>query len=271
MLGILLNSAKNIGITDELSLEKLAQRIDNLFYREEEINDSIDREKGKKENWNKIDIQKVTPRKAKSEVKIFQSIYESTFTAATGPNIIFGDKYPKYYNLDLLRLERTLPNLKYIHISRHPYDVVNSMLRRSHNAKLGKDSWTKSQTAEMALNDWIEAWNFSIQKHSESAENFFHIKYEDLVFNQTTTVEKIRDFLDFDLKEINRNIISTEHHYERDFLTSQITGMIDKKLDHIPIEWGKPIEKLTQKYGEFKKIEKKRKFIKLFSRRKMQT
>ncbi|WP_339675110.1 sulfotransferase [uncultured Zhongshania sp.] len=240
---------RNIGITNEISLGKLVDKVEDLFYREEELKKSIERKKGKNENWNNTDILAVTPTKIFSATKIVQCLYETTFPHTCGTDAIYGDKYPKYYKLDLQRVENVLPDIKYIHITRHPYDVVNSMLRRSHNAKQGKDSWTKNQTAEMAINEWIEAWNFSLNKDKK----LLHIKYEDLIFSQDTTIQKISEFITSDLTKIDTQIISTTDHFEREFLNPRIIKKIDATLNDPPKLWEKSIHELQQ-YGEFKKI-----------------
>tara|TARA_R110000772_G_scaffold226317_1_gene336965 strand:+ start:79 stop:507 length:429 start_codon:yes stop_codon:yes gene_type:complete len=123
------------------------------------------------------------------------------------------------------------------------------MLRRSHNAKQGKDSWTKNQTAEMAINEWIEAWNFSLNKDKK----LLHIKYEDLIFSQDTTIQKISEFITSDLTKIDTQIISTTDHFEREFLNPRIIKKIDATLNDPPKLWEKSIHELQQ-YGEFKKI-----------------
>ena len=136
--------------------------------------------------------------------------------------ILWGDKLPAYYK-DLKSI-LSFPKVKYIHITRNPLDVINSMLRRTEMARQGKDWWKAITDFDDMLEAWKRAYN-AICK-AESNRKILHIHYEDLVFNFDDTISTINKFLGLDL--VYKNIMVDEEscHYQRDYITQDQINII---------------------------------------------
>lgn len=78
-----------------------------------------------------------------------------------------------------------------IHITRNPYDVVLSMIK--------KDDGNQCATAaviEDAIHQWLSAWNHAIAHADDS--DFCHVLYDDLYSGTRASRRHIADFLGVD-------------------------------------------------------------------------
>ena len=92
----------------------------------------------------------------------------------------FGDKFPRLYLNDLSSLfDEANIRITVIHVSRNPLEVVNSIARRIHGARLGKDAWKAIKTVDEAIHEWKHAWN----ARSLFYQSFPSIKMIDLNYN----------------------------------------------------------------------------------------
>ncbi len=183
---------------------------------------------------------------------------------------VLGDKLPRYYLFDFSKFNEELKKtVKFIHISRNPLDVINSMIVRHQNKSRGKDTWTLTSTLEEAINEWILGWNYIIKNESN---HILHIKYEDLcLFDKIGTIEKICDFVNVK-NEFNLEIIQSDRskHFERNKLNEDYLFRIKKKLGDIIFEWNdNDLGYLKQKYGEYKAIELSKKKVSLINKVKL--
>lgn len=136
--------------------------------------------------------------------------------------VLWGDKYPKYYeNLAGLL---ALPHARYIHITRHPLDVVNSMLRRTAEAEEGRDWWK----AIVKFDEMLQAWSTAYLAIMAIAarKNVLHIQYEDLVFRFSETVSAINAFMGTELSFDNILIDEPGMHFDRVYLDQEKTDII---------------------------------------------
>ena len=264
MLNFVLNSHPQICLTNEISLKKMMDRIHDLFYKEQQIKavtqEIPERKKGKKEKWSiKKDILPLVLQEDQCKVSVLETLYTTHFLNYTNVDNIkyFGDKYPPYYQ-DFDDLRTTLNPLKVIHISRHPFDVINSMLRRSLNSQKGLDFWNPSESVDSACLKWVNAWNF-INKYSfEYPQLFLHVKYEDFVFDFFNQMEIIANFLEIeDITKFNSDIVIQDNHYERELLSSENEELVYEYIPKELIEsWEMPVAELAKKFPSLKTLEK---------------
>lgn len=154
--------------------------------------------------------------------------------------LVWGDKYPNYFKeLDaLLRL----PKVRYLHITRNPLDVINSMLRRTEMAKQGCDWWRAITDFETMLETWASAYRAVVAV--EKQKNVLHLHYEELVFDFENTISRINCFIDANLKYSNMLVSEPTKHFDRTFLDEKLTNCI---LAHpVVIEYNKTFD--TKKY-----------------------
>ncbi len=143
------------------------------------------------------------------------------------PNLkIFGDKYPLYFMyLDYIL---KLPfNVKYIHITRNPYDTVNSMMFRTNKMREGTDDYWNEHYTDPRIMEGV--WNLAfetITHYEKLSDKILHIQYEDLIFDHANTVKKIETFLGAPL-DINYPIKSDAGvHFTRESLTNDVKKSI---------------------------------------------
>ena len=137
---------------------------------------------------------------------------------------VWGDKLPNYYKeLDALL---SLPRAKYLHITRNPYDVVNSMLRRTEMSKQGKDWWKAITEVEKMIEAWSDAYEkiCSVEKRPD----VLHIQYENLVFDFDKTMAAINSFVGVDQTYDNVMVDDPDKHYDRAFLTEDIRAILSQ-------------------------------------------
>ena len=138
------------------------------------------------------------------------------------PLILWGDKFPNYFkDIDAV-LE--VSEVKYLHITRNPLDVVNSIMRRCEMTRQGKDWWKAITEFSAMINCWAEA--FRVIRENECHSNVFHLHYEELVYNFSDCSDKINDFLGVNLTYENILISTKDKHHDRKFLTRDMIGHI---------------------------------------------
>jgi len=138
------------------------------------------------------------------------------------PLVVWGDKYPNYYKeIDEVL---ALPHARYLHITRNPYDVVNSMLRRTEMSKQGKDWWKAITDIDQMIEAWAQAYSTILR--IERNPNVFHMHYESLVFDFDKTMDGLNNFLGVDFAYENLMVDDPDKHYERDFISEEIEQRI---------------------------------------------
>jgi hypothetical protein len=156
-----------------------------------------------------------------------RSIYKWHFSNlhSTGDIVLWGDKYPNYFrNIDEIA---NATNLRYLHLTRNPLDVINSMVRRTEMAKEGKDWWRAITDFDQMIETWASA--YAAIATVEQRPNILHVHYEDMVFRFTETMAEINAFLGLALSFENPLISDPARHFDRQYLTPE---MIEKILSH---------------------------------------
>ena len=134
------------------------------------------------------------------------------------PLELWGDKFPNYFKeIDAVL---AIPDVRYLHITRNPFDVVNSMLRRTEMARLGKDWWKAVTDFDAMIETWAEAYRVILK--IEDKPEVMHLYYEELVFDFVGSVTKINSFLEADLKFENILVSDPNKHHDRSFLTTEM-------------------------------------------------
>ncbi len=132
--------------------------------------------------------------------------------------LLWGDKYPNYFReLDAVL---QLPHVRYVHLTRNPLDVINSMLRRTEMARQGRDWWKAVTEFDAMLDTWAAA-HAAIQPHLDKP-NVFHLHYEDLVFDFAATMARLNAFMGVNLTYQNILVSDQNQHFERSFLNQEM-------------------------------------------------
>ncbi|UZH55643.1 sulfotransferase [Salinimicrobium tongyeongense] len=271
LMALLLNSHPNIFLTNEHNLPQILNILKKAFFKENEfyrINSNFERNKGVKETWTNKDILDQTLQKKNSLNGVAAFLYQQNARALGKVNpLIVGDKLPRYYFVDFEEFSNVVEKpIKIIHISRHPLDVINSMLIRYQNRLKGKDTWTLTSTLEESLNEWIHGWNSVVKNESQQ---ILHIKYEDLcLFDTKIILEKISSFLLIP-NTFNANIIETNQskHFERKALNDDHIIKIKNHLGSLLNDWNETnLQVLIERYGEFPTINTIKKESKILSK-----
>lgn len=233
-----LNSSPGIYISSEENLPEKLERLGKLIgTRERHLAKAHDglikteatqggrmRATSERENWVMDDVlpfhfsSRHTPALLKNLYRL-QNDERSPDT----PLAIFGDKMPAYCRT--LDFDNLPFGAKYIHITRNPYDVINSMLRRVQMTRQGLDWWK----AITELDDMMAWWNdaFAVIRAEEHRPGVLHIQYEDLVFATEEVREAIREFLGLPVLDFGFPLVDdAARHFDRAYLDDGITERI---------------------------------------------
>lgn len=249
LLQLVLNTNASIRLTNEMSLVNAAEALRPAFARESSFAKTRERAKNHKENWDKASLAPFIPRYDRCAGPMLRAMFEAQFRDQVAMSNVrfFGDKYPRYYEQDLDALEALIGPLWILHVSRDPVDVVNSMLRRSRNAKLNLDAWRLVHTLEEACMHWVRAWNavqrFALQRGSR----VLHVKYEDVVDCAPQGLDEISRRLGVANAFDTRQIVA-EDPVARDLLSSTDIDRINELVGGIAARWSAPLDILTASF-----------------------
>lgn len=253
LLNFLLNSHPAIRLTNENNFARLIDQVGQLFYREQRLPSVPDRLKGPNENWRREDVERATLQFDKCAVPVLKALYTAHFgdQVCFDQVAYFGDKLPCYYDRDWDRVQDFIKPMKVIHVSRDPRDVVNSMLRRAHNTRQGKDYWHSLSTPEQACYEWARGWNFIVAERRQPKDvDYLHIKYEDFVDEPDRELARLCEFLQVE-DQFDRSSIIYQARSEREMLDDRRQARIAELLPGIVEDWAAPLMELEQRYPAF--------------------
>jgi hypothetical protein len=138
------------------------------------------------------------------------------------PLRVWGDKLPAYAR-DIAKI-LALKDVRYLHITRNPFDVINSMVRRTEAAGRGRDWWGSITDFDAMIYAWAEA--FQAMEKFEGEANVLHLHYEQLVFDFKQSNARICQFLQADLSFENVLVDDPALHFDRAFLTNDMVQRI---------------------------------------------
>lgn len=136
--------------------------------------------------------------------------------------ILWGDKYPNYFR-DLKAVLK-VPKVRYLHLTRHPLDVINSMLRRTEMALQGLDWWKGITEVDDMIETWVSAY-IAIE-FVETNRNVLHLHYEDLIFDFPASMKRVNEFVGVDFPYKNILVSDPSMHFERTFLNEELSARI---------------------------------------------
>lgn len=245
LLNSVINSHPKIALSNEQNLYKTARILSCIYYREKHVKTRIDRELSS--NEKKIGayeslVECSTIDQKKSMLPAIESLYSTSLSA--GDSVIHvGDKYPKYYEWDLSWMGQVFPEMKFVHVTRSPVDVVNSCVYRTEMRLQGKDWWPVKSALEY-VSDWVSAWNFAAEMNKN--DNFHHIRYESFVANPKEEVENLAKFLgveaDFNIEGVYSKAPPSMS------LTKNQLYKIERTIPIKLIEWNDDMDTLFARY-----------------------
>lgn len=221
-----LNSSPNVFITSEENLIKGVRTLENLLdtrgRRAEKMKGGM-RELSARETLTLDNIHRHNFDRAAVWATL-HFIYEHHH-AALHPNVplvVWGDKLPAYARE--LESVLILPSVRYLHITRNPFDVINSMLRRLDSTRKGRDWWKSITDFDAMIEAWVEAF-LAIEAVEERAD-VMHLHYEELVFDFERNIDTVNRFLGVTLSYKNVLINNPALHFERAHLTADMIHRI---------------------------------------------
>jgi hypothetical protein len=118
----------------------------------------------------------------------------------------YGDKTPGYMR-EMLRLQRVLPEARFIHIVRDGRDVALSVM---------KLNWGPSNPTE-AAELWVERIN-KARKQAPNVNHYMEVFFEDLVLDTEATLRRVCEFIDlgYDPAMLNYHERAEERLREKD-------------------------------------------------------
>jgi hypothetical protein len=126
-------------------------------------------------------LQEVKPLNPADAIRAFYDLY-----AEKEGKPRWGDKTPRYMRA-MPRIERALPEARFIHLIRDGRDVALSQAERA----LDGDADTITEIAERWQRRIITA-----RQHSTELENYLEVRYEDLVSKPDATLGRICSFIE---------------------------------------------------------------------------
>lgn len=173
-LGAALNQSEEIALFHEYASHEFFVALDS-FFREE------DRMRGL---GTTNDLLELLPTRAKNAENLARFIFQDTL----GKKIpVIGTKFPGYQAWPQPDFPEWI-SPRYIHITRNPFDVVLSIIKKDYSSKE-----VSLQHVENALFQWIDSWNHAVDHVDDT--NFLHIFYEDLLFDPEKEKHRAREFL----------------------------------------------------------------------------
>ena len=235
----ILNSSPGVFITSEENLIKGVQTLENLLgtrgRRAKKVKDGM-RELSPRETLTLDNIHRHNFDRA-AVWPALHFIYEHHH-AELHPNVplvVWGDKLPAYVRE--LESVLALPGVHYLHITRNPLDVINSMLRRLDATQKGRDWWKSITDFDAMIEAWAEA--FLAVEAIEERPDVMHLHYEELVFDFEHNMDTVNHFLGVTLRYENVLISNPALHFDRSHLTED---MIRRIADH-PV-----VQRYTERY-----------------------
>lgn len=245
LLQLVLNTHPGIRLSNEVSLAGVLAALRPVFAREVAFDGWQERAKNHKENWTKQTLSPFIPRFAKCAGPMLRAMYEAQFADQVdlGGACYLGDKSPMYYDDDLDALEAAVGPLWLLHVSRNPIDVVNSMLRRSRNSKIDRDTWQLVHTIDDGCRHWVRAWNAVQQFSRTRAGRVVHVKYEDVVERTSSCLGEVAERLGVP-NTFDTGRIVPDDPADRDLISEADAKLIDTLVDGVATHWSLPLDEL---------------------------
>ncbi len=132
----------------------------------------------------------------KYQMKLNEEGLNYVYFSVDKPKIKYlGDQKP-YQNVDPILLPFILehfPDAKFLHILRHPFEVISSSLK--FGGGTGGDVW-KGMSAKEIFDKWEMHENWVIKAKKDYSINHLKVRYKDIIINPEEQMLRICDFLE---------------------------------------------------------------------------
>lgn len=172
-LGEALNQSGDVALFHEYSSKVFFDSLNVLFSEESRMRaqEGVER------------FLHLMPVRSRDEKTVSLAVFRAVF----GKNARFiGTKFPGHHAWPQPEYPEWL-GFKEIHITRNPFDVVLSMLKKDHSHRVTLGD------VEDALYWWMSAWNHAVSRAGDS--DFLNVFYDSLVVDHVGWHQKITDFL----------------------------------------------------------------------------
>lgn len=149
----------------------------------------------------------------------YAALFSKSYQAS---HVRWFDKTPQNV-YGLLLLSGMYPEAKFIHIHRHPLNVIASL-------KLGKVMPVHTTLA--AINAWLEPVTIVSEYKSAWPDRLLEVAYEDLTVDSDATLRRVLKFVDEDWEDdlISGTAIHPEQNQYRSVLSEQDIALITRML-----------------------------------------
>jgi GR25 family glycosyltransferase involved in LPS biosynthesis/tetratricopeptide (TPR) repeat protein len=229
ILQYVLNTDPGVYISNEMNLFKIVNTLQDMLGEDAVLaakkSGEIPRAMSEREKWTVDDFRKFK-FSAVHTWDVLKKIYEVHHAAVRPGQLLrlIGDKLPKYFQ-QLAAGKLADRPFKYIHITRNPIDVINSMIMRVRNAQAGNDTWKAHATSESQISIWQEAFGFIRRRESDT--NILHVLYEDFVFDTDRVMREICDFLGLEIDWTHVVENDREKHFRRENIGDEVLRAVD--------------------------------------------
>lgn len=178
-LGAALNQSKKIALFHEYASHTFFDALEGFFQEEDRM-----RQLGNFDTYAGL-----MPTRASCAKQCARFLFKSVFKKEAR---FIGTKFPGYQAWP----QPVYPDWispRIIHITRNPFDVVLSALKKS-LTEGGDQSGVDISHVKEHLYWWIHAWNYAVEH--QDAPGFLHVFYDDLLIGQLGEKERISLFLD---------------------------------------------------------------------------
>lgn len=173
------------------------------------------------------------PRYTSRKVLPFQGNYNPIFELlyqGSSPKTLttIGDKLPDYV-LHFETLHKFFSDAKHLYCLRDPIDVINSMIGRAHDTRIGLDrGWEGGLDIEAMCLKYTSRYNSYLGFKSRNLKNIQLIRYEEITTDPKPILHKISEFIgcndEFDLDLIKPTRKS------REYLSRENISLIEKRV-----------------------------------------
>ena len=227
-----LNSNPSCYISSEENLPKLLAALSKVLGTQERRNEVISHKGMRALSFRESLHEKNTNSHNFSQASVWptvQFIYQNHHEKLSPgfPLLLWGDKFPNYFKN--ITTFMGISGLKYLHITRNPLDVVNSIMRRCEMTRQGKDWWKAITDFEEMINAWAVA--YQVIQQIDGRPEVFHLHYEELVFDFCGSVARLNAFLGVDLAYEDILVSDPSKHFDRSFLSKELKDQILSHLD----------------------------------------
>jgi len=204
-------------------------------------------------------------------INYFNSIYYSVHSKPINTDLIVVEKSVSNAE-NAIRLQKLFPKAKFIHVVRNPYDNLLSF--RNYRLKIG-DRFP-------SLRDLVESLKvnyYYLYKNQELINNYFVLKYEDLVADTRGQMQIVSKFLEIPFDDIlllptaNGKTWEGNSSQDKKFaaISKERVGQFEKQITKVEVELiNRLFDFVLSDFG-YQRIEKKSSFFAFGKKEKLRT